>query len=148
LYEQLKRNRRCIVSDACIAGQSGETAEFIFADAFGGMARHASSDEHAERRNAYAATEGVGKLLTISLDDFLHRHKAPLDIDYISVDTEGSELEILSSFPFDQWNVRLFTIEHNFMPQREKILELLQKHGYSRIEREWDDWYFRGGPRS
>jgi hypothetical protein len=82
------------------------------------------------------------------LDDFLHRHKAPLDIDYISVDTEGSELEILSSFPFDQWNVRLFTIEHNFMPQREKILELLQKHGYSRIEREWDDWYFRGGPRS
>jgi FkbM family methyltransferase len=148
LYEQLKGNRRCIVSDACIAGQSGETVEFIFADAFGGMARHAFSDEHADRRNAYAATEGVGKLLTISLDDFLRRHKAPVNIDYISIDTEGSELEIVSSFPFDQWNVRLFTIEHNFTPQREVILELLQKHGYSRIEREWDDWYFRGSSRS
>jgi FkbM family methyltransferase len=145
LYEQLKRNRRCIVSDACIAGRSGETAEFIFADAFGGMTRHAFSDEHAERRKAYAATAAVGKLLTISLDDLLRRLKAPFDIDYISVDTEGSELEILSSFPFDQWNVRLFTIEHNFMPQREKLLELLQQHGYSRVEREWDDWYFRGG---
>jgi FkbM family methyltransferase len=144
LYEQLKSNRHCVVSNACIAGQSGETVEFIFADAFGGMARHAFSDEHAERRHAYAAAKGVGQLLTISLDDFLRSHKAPLDIDYISIDTEGSELEILSSFPFDQWNVRLFTIEHNFTPQREVILELLQKHGYSRVEREWDDWYFRG----
>jgi FkbM family methyltransferase len=144
LYAQLKKNRRCIVSDACIAGRSGETAEFIFADAFGGMERHAFSDEHAERRKVYAATHGVGKLMTTSLDDFLRNYKAPIDIDYISIDTEGSELEILSSFSFDQWNVRLFSIEHNFTPLREHIFELLQKHGYSRIEREWDDWYFRG----
>ena len=148
LYEQLKKNRHCIVSDACVAGQSGETAEFIFADAFGGLERHAFSDEHAERRKVYAATEGVGRLMTTSLDDVLRNYNAPIDIDYISIDTEGSELEILSSFSFDRWNVRLFTIEHNFTPLREHILELMQKHGYSRIEREWDDWYFREESRS
>jgi FkbM family methyltransferase len=142
-FDRLKQNRNCVVSDACIAGKSGETAEFIFADAFGGMARYASVDEHAERRRAYVLRDNIGELMTTSLNDFLRGHHAPHDIDYLSIDTEGSEFEILSTFPFDEWNVRLLTVEHNFSPQRELINELLQRNGYKRIDREWDDWYFR-----
>lgn len=44
-------------------------------------------------------------LETISLHDFLVKHNAPKDIDYISIDTEGNEFSILKTFPFDKWNV-------------------------------------------
>ena len=61
-----------------------------------------------------------------------------------SVQTQpGSELEILSALPFDQYQVGAFTIEHNFEePKRSRIAELLSGHGY-RLDRTQlvDDWY-------
>jgi FkbM family methyltransferase len=143
MFSQLQQNRSCVVSDACIAGVSGKEVNFIFAGAFGGIAEHCSADEHRERRAAYAAAGRVGLLVTVSLDDFLRNNRAPRDIDYLSIDTEGSELEILSNFPFDQWNIRLLTVEHNNTPQRQLIFDLLHGHGYRRTERGWDDWYSR-----
>jgi FkbM family methyltransferase len=143
MFEQLRRNRKCVVSDACIAAASGKEVDFVFAGAFGGMAEHCSADLHRERRAAYAAAGHVGRLSTVSLDDFLRGHRAPYDIDYLSIDTEGSELEILAAFPFDRWNIRLITIEHNNTPQKQSIFDLLHSHGYQRIEREWEDWYSR-----
>jgi FkbM family methyltransferase len=144
MFAQLQRNRRCVVSDACIAGISGQQVDFVFAGAFGGMAKYCSVDQHGERRAVYAAAGQVGVVSTISLDDFLRSHGAPHDIDYLSIDTEGSEFEILSNFPFERWNIELITVEHNHTPQKRAIFELLHRQGYRRIEREWEDWYSRG----
>jgi FkbM family methyltransferase len=143
LFEQLRLNRSCAVSDACIAGETGKEVDFVFADAFGSMAEYAASDHHAATRQAYAETGAVGKLKTTSLHDLLCQLSAPREIDYISIDTEGSELEILAAFPFDKWDVQLFTVEHNFTPHRGKLRELLSHHGYRCVEREWDDWYVK-----
>jgi FkbM family methyltransferase len=143
MFAQLQKNRQCIVSDACIAGESGHDVEFIFAGVFGGIAKYSSADQHGERRAAYATAGHIGRVVTVSLDDFLRRHGTPFDIDYLSIDTEGSELEILAKFPFERWNIRLITVEHNYTPQRQAIFELLRGHGYQRTEREWDDWYSR-----
>ena len=81
---------------------------------------------------------------TISLNDLLDQHGAPDEIDYMSVDTEGSELEILKAFDFDRRLIRLFTIEHNFTPLRQEIHELMTAKGYVRRFPEYtrfDDWY-------
>ena len=81
------------------------------------------------------------RLTTISLDDFLKKYDAPRTIDYMSVDTEGSEYDILSVFPFEDWDIRLLTVEHNYTPARENICALLESHGYVRTEMQFDDWY-------
>jgi hypothetical protein len=83
---------------------------------------------------------------SISLNDLLSEAGAPADIDYVSIDTEGSELEILRHFDFGRWNVRLFTIDHNFSANRGEIEELLERNGYTRIWPEInqaDDWYIK-----
>ncbi|MDA8381604.1 MAG: FkbM family methyltransferase [Betaproteobacteria bacterium] len=143
LFEDLKRHRRCIVSNACIGATTGQVVDFIFADAYGGFAKYAAGDNHAEKRAAYATAGHTARLTTISLDDFLVENNAPRVIDYLSIDTEGSELEILSAFPFEKWDVRLITVEHNYTPQRQAIRDLLNAKGYHCCEREWDDWYAR-----
>lgn len=140
-FAQLERNRRCRVSPACIAGQTGKPVRFVTADEYGGILGFGDDDAHGDKRQAYLEQGHVIDLKTISLHDFLTKHGAPKTIDYLSIDTEGSEYDILAPFPFDQWNIRLITVEHNFTPMRDQIQELLEGHGYVRTEAKWDDWY-------
>jgi FkbM family methyltransferase len=140
-YQQLQVNRTCTVSDACIGGHSGEQVAFVLSDAYGGRLADAHADQHGAKRDAYRDTGQVVTLETVSLDDFLKRHQAPREIDTISIDTEGSEYAILSTFPFEQWNVRLWTIEHNFTERRQDIRRLMEHNGYVCTEAQWDDWY-------
>jgi len=142
-FEQLKKNRGCDVSDAYIGGHTGATVEFILSDAYGGSSEYAADDQHAAKREAYRQAGQVMTMVAVSLNDFLEQHGVPRDIDYISIDTEGSEYEILSTFPFDQWRVRLFTIEHNFTERRKDIRRLMEQNGYTCQEAKWDDWYVR-----
>lgn len=143
-FGRLQRNRRCRVSDACIGARTGEVVEFVLAEEFGGMAADMDRDMHSQRRQAYwSDSANRTRFTTESLHDLLTRLGAPRDIDYLSIDTEGSELSILSTFPFDRWNVRLITVEHNFSSDREPIRALLERHGYRRTEAQWDDWYER-----
>ncbi|MFD1344468.1 FkbM family methyltransferase [Litorisediminicola beolgyonensis] len=142
-FEQLRRNRRCTVSQSCISGETGREVEFILANEYGGFAEYADADMHKDKREAYAARGDTLTLTTVSLDDFLRQHDAPRRIDYLSIDTEGSEYEILSAFPFEDWDIRMLTVEHNFAPMREQIRALLEAQGYRCIEMQWDDWYIR-----
>lgn len=143
LFEQLKQNRSCRVSDACIAGHTGECVEFILAGDLSAMRSHAFKDGHRGVREDALAKGDVVTRWTVSLHDFLMREGAPNTIDYLSIDTEGSEFEILASFPFQQWDIQLLTVEHNFGKQRTAIRELMQRHGYRCLEKQWDDWYFK-----
>lgn len=142
-YKELEKNRKCQVSNACIGAKTGEVVEFIFAQEYGGMKKHASADNHAMKRKAYEQEDGIAKLVTISLDDFLIKMGAPKHIDYLSVDTEGSEYEILEKFPFDEWEIDLITVEHNNTKYRDKIYKILSKEGYTRMQKNWDDWYYK-----
>jgi FkbM family methyltransferase len=86
---------------------------------------------------------------TISLNDLLLEFNAPKDIDYISIDTEGSEFEILSTFNFARFNVSIFTIEHNYDEvMRDKIQDLMFANGYEirypEISHQ-DDWFVKAG---
>ena len=86
---------------------------------------------------------------TISLEDLLKKYSAPKRIDYLSIDTEGSEYEILSNFNFDAYDIRVITCEHNYMPERDKIYKLLTSKGFFRVETnksQWDDWYTKSKP--
>ncbi len=142
-FAQLRENRLCTVSPACIGPVTGEEVEFVFADVFGGMVRDIDKDEHQAARESYRSTAGTVRLTTVSLHDFLLQHKAPRTIDYLSVDTEGSEFAILETFPFGEWDIRHITVEHNKTPQRQLIRDLLASHGYECLEAKWDDWYYK-----
>ena len=62
----------------------------------------------------------------------LRHHGAPKTIDYLSIDTEGSELEILSAFDFSAYHVRIITVEHNYSPMRGKLHDLLTSNSFTR----------------
>lgn len=142
-YGQLKNNRQCKLSDQYIGGETGKQVEFILSGVYGGSQEYAADDDHADKRTASRAAGKVVNLTAISLNDFLEEHGAPREIDYLSVDTEGSEFEILNSFRFDKWDINLITVEHNFTQRRKDIRKLLESNGYHCLEMQFDDWYYK-----
>ncbi len=86
-------------------------------------------------------------LKTISLNFLLNKYKCPRTIDYISIDTEGNEYSILKNFNFKKYNVKIFTIEHNFNnSKRKNIFRVMKKNNYVRVLQNlsyMDDWYIK-----
>lgn len=80
---------------------------------------------------------------TISLTDLLDKSNSPTFIEYLSLDTEGSELEILKSVDFKKYTFGLIDVEHNYVePRRSHIKELLTSNGYHYVrENNFDDSY-------
>lgn len=131
----------------CVTGRTGDQVTFVITEdsSFSTIQEFADSDYNSEFRknNTQSIT-----CPTISLNDLLLKYSAPTVIDLLSIDTEGSELEILSAFDFDRWDVRHICVEHNYLPAREDIHNLLSKHGYIRefvAFSRWDDLYTREG---
>ena len=81
---------------------------------------------------------------TISLNDVIKKYFNDICPSYISIDTEGSEYEILKAFDLNKYRPKLFTIEHNFTENETKIDEHLIINGYVRIFKKlttFDAWY-------
>jgi FkbM family methyltransferase len=143
-HTDLARNRRCTIDRRCVFTTTGDRVEFAATKAavLATLVEYASSDGHARSRKDHRVIE----VETVSLNDLLSTHAAPRDIDFISIDTEGSEYDILQSFDFDRWNVQLFSVEHNQTASEQKIDALMQRHGYERRYRAYpinDAWYRR-----
>ena len=143
-HSELSANRNCKIDTNCVWEKSGEQLQFneVAAGELSTISTFSASDGHfRDRQNGKVYT-----VETISLNDLLEKHGAPIDIDYMSVDTEGSEFTILKNFNFTKYNIRIITVEHNFTEIRETIHDLLKRNGYQRIFEkfsDWDDWYIK-----
>jgi FkbM family methyltransferase len=145
-HRKLARNRTCAIAHECVWSTSGDEVEFceVGDTGFSTIARFAEADGHASKRQRSA----FYSVPTISLDDLLARHNAPDIIDFLSLDTEGSELEILNAFSFDRYRVSALIVEHRFGANRDAIKELLTSKGMTRVLPDlskYDDWYVANG---
>jgi FkbM family methyltransferase len=145
-HERLRTNRSCAIDSGCVWRETGNTLQFIEVDAAPVLSTISEFRDTLSQSRVMSRSHCY-PVVTVSLRDLLARHGAPRDIDYLSIDTEGSELEILRGFDFDEYRIRVITCEHNYTSAREEIHALLQRHGYQRKFEslsKYDDWYVLG----
>ena len=147
-HDQLHKNRSCHIDTACIWTESNQSVLFNEVDPnVTHYANELSTIDVFSGCDTHADVRSFGKkypVSTLSLLDLLKKYSAPQQIDYLSIDTEGSELEILQAFDFNQYTIKIITCEHNYTPAREHIHDFLEKKGYVRKLEQfsaWDDWY-------
>lgn len=143
-HKSLRENRNSIIDERCVWSKSNQKIDFRETDfhELSTIENYSSHDMHKSARKSGS----VYQVDTVSLMDLLAEHNAPNEIDYLSIDTEGSEYEILKDFDFNKYKIKIITVEHNFTNMREKIFELLTSNGYKRIfiqVSEVDDWYIK-----
>ena len=77
-------------------------------------------------------------LKTITLEKILDDNSAPEVMDYLSLDVEGYEWEVIKDFNFDKYKWKVMNIENSNL----EIDLLLDKHGYIQImHRNFDTFY-------
>jgi len=147
----LRRSRSAIVDGRCVWDRSDDRVELLLTDdpELSSVAGYAARDFHTDERLA-----GVMRstwVPTVSLDDLLDEHQTPRRFDFLSVDTEGTEVRVLEAFDFSAHTPRLVAVEHNMRSADERRLDaLMAGQGYQRRFRSmsrWDAWY-RLAPQS
>lgn len=77
-----------------------------------------------------------------TLPNILEIAQFPTKIDFISIDTEGTELDVLKGFDFNIYDVTLFVVENNY--DDDDIREYMESKGYIRVQRyKINDFYIR-----
>src|SRR5262249_46658886 len=105
LAENLRQVRRARVFAAACSGPANAGRTMTF---------HVSGPHSS--LNGELAVPGVVAHSTIkvavrTLDDILHEAAAPSPIDFVSIDVEGHEVEVLRGFDLHHWRPRLILIE-------------------------------------
>lgn len=138
-FSRLLVNRRCICLNCCLYDMNG-TVDFLeVAGELGGITSEYNPTHLDYTRRTLGAKWPEGappptvRKQACTLRSILQRAGAPRVIDYWSLDTEGSELAILRSFPFDTYHFRTLTVEHNNLTAREAIHAFLATRGYIRV---------------
>ena len=139
--DRLSSNRKCTIVDKCVYSKSGDVISFFESknEELSTMSSYKKSDLHSVSR-----IDGLTyDVETISLSDLLNNFSAPDVIDYLSMDTEGSEFDIIKEYDFSR-HINIITIEHNYSNNREKIKKFLEEKHFVRIFdsiSKFDDWY-------
>ena len=149
-HNDLIKNRKCIIDKRCVFSESNLEKKFVNtyeSPELSGLEDELKDyssldiDFNAETRKK----KEIITVKTVSLEDLLKEHQAPSKIDYLSIDTEGSEFTILKNFNFKLYEISIITIEHNFIDdQRNNIKSLLEKNNFVRVFEKisrMDDWY-------
>lgn len=124
-YKSLSECRTSKNYDCAIYNVDDAELEFID-DSVGGCSGFVETNSHT-----HILHEKIIKVKTKKLTTLLSEAGAPQFIDFLSIDTEGSELSILQEHDFDRYTFGYICVEHNFIEKnRTAIRELLESRGY------------------
>jgi FkbM family methyltransferase len=146
-FQKLKSNRNCTCVNVAVSDYNGET-DFIYVEGYANMLSGISDDynlSHMQRIRNEVSTYG-GAINTIkvpvrTLQSILDEHNTH-EIDFCSIDTEGSEFNIIKSIDFDKTEIKVFIIENNY--GEKNIEEFLLEKGYYLYKKiEWDDVFVK-----
>lgn len=138
-YQKLKDNRNCYNDNSLIYSVAGKILDFSDSgDGLSGITDNIVKYEHVKNSKQV-------KKKTETLNNLLIKYNLPNKIDYLSIDTEGSELEVLKGINFDNYEFSIITIEHNNIEsQRKEIRTFLESKGYKFYkEKNVDDYYIK-----
>jgi len=158
-HKDLIVNRKCAIDKRCIFTKSGEKLEFLTVNnnkkgeiiyngidpepGLSSLKKYASNGDWASKVRIKNSNKEIVE--TITLNDLLDFHNAPKKINYLSIDSEGSELDILKNFDFSKRKIYIISVEHNYHRTNRKAIQLiLENEGYKKVYEKiskFDDWY-------
>lgn len=132
-FRSLKKNRNVALDNRAVWTESGLDVDFteVSAGGLSGLTNSFRSSKSLNKRTTIGAISY--KVRTISLNDLLESHKCPFKFDFLCIDTEGSEFEILKKFDFDKYNPKVIVIEFYGSEESKLISEFMTEFGYRQV---------------
>ena len=144
IYDQLVVNRPNSININCaICNNDGHT-EFIqnsgHTEMLSGI-KHTYDKRHSNRlhteNKAYGSTTNIIKVNTQKIETICNEHSIK-HINYLSIDVEGAEFEVIKSINFDTLFIDVIGFEDNYSDASIPIVQYLQSKNYVVINRGMD----------
>jgi FkbM family methyltransferase len=142
LAAAIRARRRCLVAEAAADEAEGEATLLVPE----GSETFATLDNDNTRRSRIGELQGEMRKVRVRtrrLDDLM-ADAGVSRVDFISIDVEGNELNVLKGLSLDRWNPRFLILEDNSFCRDRSIPDHLRLQGY-RLMRIWgvNHWYCR-----
>lgn len=138
-YEACIRSRKCEIINKLLLNRENHKIRFY--------EKYMGEFSHSEGFGNLTASEVKSEydVETIKFEEIFNDSNLTLEIDFLSIDTEGSESEILQSINFSKFKPTVICIEHNYNKKnriffRKYLAEKGYKLIYPGISR-WDSWF-------
>ena len=135
LFEKCEKRRKCLSLNYAICNKEGE-AQFMELigdpNPLSGLIE-TYDPRHIQRIDGHIQQYGGDKnfitVKTCRLQTILDKNDIK-EVHYISIDTEGSELDILYSIDFNKTFIHIIEVENNYPDKFQPIIDLLTKNGF------------------
>lgn len=133
IFEKLLANRRCACVQGCISDEAGEKT-FLrvsgYPEMLSGLTEKYDPAHLVRIQEDILRYGGACEEMTVpcfSFNQLMEKHGIS-HIDFLSVDTEGGEFDILSSIDYEKYSIDVITVEDNYSDPR--FVPLLESKGY------------------
>ena len=132
-FEKLQKNRKCDSYNYAVCSKNiGKTRFLTSSSGELDVLDIHNTDKHKERIKIESDNNmEYIEVDTITFDELMSNYKDITHIDFMSLDIEGGELDVLKSINFDKYSFGLITVEYN--DNYKEILELMISKGYKKL---------------
>lgn len=144
-FEKLLKNRKCKSLNCAISDKSGEF-DFLFIDGdaemLSGLVDKFDS-RHVERVNDEVKKNNdktiVSKVQCNTLSEILDQY-GKSKVDYLSIDTEGSEMQIVNCIDFSKIDITLISMEVNY--ELDPVNDFMKSKKYKFLQKICGDAFY------
>lgn len=145
VFKSLQQNRSCTLVNGAIS-ETEEELSFThvtgYSEMLSGIKKYRSSDHIARTNREILENGGTIENITCkgyNSNNLLDRYGID-KVDYLSIDIEGGELEVLKSINFSKIDIDLITVENNY--NDEEIKHFLKQKGFFYLFKYQSDDFF------
>lgn len=145
-FKRLEQNRTCKKYNCCISEEVGDV-NFLAVSGYAEMLSgiyHEYDPKHVERIDNDISWAGgskqIIKIPSRTLSSILEENGI-IHVDYLSIDTEGSELSILKSVDFSRFDINIISVENN--NYHNMVYDYLTSNGYEFLLRVCGDEVYK-----
>jgi hypothetical protein len=133
-YESMKQSRNCKLIHGAITAKHQESVlieELPASD----LSRFVSKRKIFKK---------VHEVKAFTLQEVIDQNLSSNDIDFLSIDIEGNDIQILKSLDFSINKIKAICVEHNFREGSDEIIGFMHKNGYDLVYRDFskNDYWF------
>ena len=142
LCARIRQSRNALLIECAASNQEGNATLYV---AEGAERAHGVSticEEAQERIHRFGFSTKPVQVRRATLDGILRKANIASYVDFVSIDVEGHELDVLKGFSIEMWRPRIIIAEDNSNFANTEVTNYLKQQNYLPFMRTGvNDWY-------
>ena len=133
-YESMRQNRKCRLIHGAITAEHQESV----------LIEELPASDLSRFVGKRKIFKKVHEVKALTLQEVIDQNLTSKEIDFLSIDIEGDDIEILKSLDLSRYKIKAICVEHNYREGSDKIIDFMYKNRYDLVYSEFskNDYWF------